>query len=242
LNNFQGKVVVCMGDFRQIAPIINNGDRHDIVIASIKTSNLWTQFTILHLTVNMRLAQTNNNDDRQKEYADLILAIGEGFHLNKDADMQSWDGNTGEQTYALSNVPYILSEVSAIEYIYPNKTITPEESIHQVLLAICNKDVDTWNSRIQQLNTNTAVSLISKYSLCEVDDPHGLLKQMLSEDILHQFNNNSCPPHELILMRGDVCITRNIAIQEELTNNARVMITDIQQHCISVHFDIKFIL
>jgi len=242
LNNFQGKVVVCMGDFRQIAPIINNGDRHEIVNASIKTSNLWTKFTILHLTINMRLAQTNNNDDRQKEYADLILAIGEGFHLNKDADMQSWDRDTGEQTYVLSNIPYILNEDSAIEYIYPNKTITPEESMHQVLLAISNKDVDTWNSKIQQLNTNTAVSLISKDSLCEVDDPHGILKQMLSEDILHQFNNNSCPPHELILKRGDVCIiTRNIAKQEGLTNNARVMITDIQQYCISVHFYINII-
>jgi len=149
-----------MGDFRQIAPIIKNGDRHEIVNASIKTSHLWSQFTVVHLTINISLAQTNYNDDRQKEYADLILAIGEGWHLNKDADMQSWDKITGEQTYVLSNIPYIIDEESAIKYIYPNETITPDESMYQVLLAIENKDVDTWNSKIQQLNTNTDVSLI----------------------------------------------------------------------------------
>jgi len=65
---------------------------------------------------------------------------------------------------------------------------------------------------------------------------------MLSEDILHQFNNNSCHPHELIIKRGDVCIiTRNIAKQEGMTDNAIVMIKDIQQYCISVQFYIKIV-
>ena len=58
---------------------------------------------------------------------------------------------------------------------------------------------------------------------------------MLTKDVLRQFNNNSSPPHELILKVGDICIiTRNIAKKEGLANNARVMILDIQQYCIRV--------
>jgi len=47
LHGFQGKVVICMGDFRQIAPVIKNGDRQDIFNACIKTSYLWPHFKIL---------------------------------------------------------------------------------------------------------------------------------------------------------------------------------------------------
>jgi len=237
LNNLQDKVIVCMGDFRQIAPIINNGDRQEIVNASIQSSPLWQHFTILHLTINMRLLQSNVPCIQQQDFADLLIAIGEGLHLNKDADMQSWDKISGEQSYVLSNVPFVLTEESAIELIYPNAVIDPQQSKERVFLAISNKDVDSWNSKIQQLNTNNEVSLISKDTLSEVDDPHGILNEMLSEDILHQFNNNSSPPHELKLKVGDICIiTRNIAKQQGLANNARVIINNIQRFCISVYF------
>ena len=65
---------------------------------------------------------------------------------------------------------------------------------------------------------------------------------MLTEDILHQFNNNSTPPHELKLKCGDICIlTRNIAKKQGLTNNARVRITNIQQYCITVSIDFYFV-
>lgn len=242
LNNFEGKVIICMGDFRQIAPIINNGDRQEIVNASIKMSRLWPQFTILHLTVNMRLINSQDNYNKQKEYADLILAIGEGCHLNKDADLLSWDSLTGKQSYVISTIPYILTEESGIDFIYPNRIITPESVTQRAILAISNKDVDHWNNKIQELNPNEAVTLISKDNLCEVDDPHGILKQMLSTEVLNQFNNNSCPPHELKLKVGDICIiTRNIAKKQGLTNNARVIINNIQQYCITVSYQTYYI-
>jgi len=58
---------------------------------------------------------------------------------------------------------------------------------------------------------------------------------MLTKEVLHQFNNNSSPPHELILKVGDICIiTRNIAKKEGLANNARVIILSIQTYCIRV--------
>jgi hypothetical protein len=230
-----------MGDFRQIAPVITNGDRTDVVNASIKSSYLWSKFKILHLTTNMRLSQQEQHDNHvnlQKQYADFILAIGEGYHLNKNADLQDEDVTTGEQTYLISNIPYILKEENAIEYIYPNGVMSlNEEPTKVALLAVTNKEVDQWNNNIQELNPNEKISLLSKDMLCEVDDPHGILNKMLTEDVLNLFNKNSIPPHELTLKNGDIYIlTRNIAKKEGLTNNARVKIIRIHQFCITVTF------
>ena len=102
-------------------------------------------------------------------------------------------------------------------------------------MAITNKDVDDWNTKIQKLNPNESISLFSKDNLCEVDDPNGILGKMLTTEVLNQFNNNSSPPHELILKIGDICIiTRNIAKKQGLANNARVMVLDIKPYCIRV--------
>ena len=234
MNGFVGKVVICMGDFRQIAPVITNGTRQEIVNASIKSSLLWTKFTILHLTINMRLMQNQENIEQQRRYGELLLAIGEG-DISRDADLHDWDEQAGDQLYIISNLPYIHTEQEAINFIYPDGIINPEYAKDRAFLAITNKDVDEWNSKIQKLNPNESVSLFSKDNLCEVDDPHGILSKMLTTEVLHQFNNNSSPPHELILKVGDICIlTRNIAKRQGLANNARVMILNIQQYCIRV--------
>jgi len=235
MNEFYGKVIICMGDFRQIAPVITNGERQQIVNASIKSSSLWTKFTILHLTINMRLMQNQSNTEQQRRYGELLLAIGEGKYNNIDADLQSWDEDSGQQQYVISNLPFIHTEEEAIHFIYPNEIIDQDNAIQRAFLAISNKDVDEWNTKIQQLNPNEAISLFSKDNLCEVDDPHGILNTMLTKEVLQQFKSNSSPPHELILKVGDICIiTRNIAKRQGLANNARVMILNIQKYCIRV--------
>ena len=103
------------------------------------------------------------------------------------------------------------------------------------ILATTNNKVDEWNTIIQKLNPAELHSLLSSDSLCEVDDPNGILGKMLTTEVLNQFNNNSSPPHELILKIGDICIiTRNIAKKQGLANNARVMVLDIKPYCIRV--------
>ena len=61
LSGFENKIVICMGDFRQIAPVVPNGDRHATVDASIKSSPLWRLFTVLNLTIHMRLTGLRAN-------------------------------------------------------------------------------------------------------------------------------------------------------------------------------------
>jgi len=53
---FGGKVIVFGGYFREILPIVKNGSRYDIVMATINYSELWKHCKVLKLTENMRLS------------------------------------------------------------------------------------------------------------------------------------------------------------------------------------------
>ena len=69
---FGGKVVLAAGDFR-------HGERAAIVSSTIKRSNLWESFSIMHLTENMRVKQMGNVDHvQQTVFSDYLLRIGNG--------------------------------------------------------------------------------------------------------------------------------------------------------------------
>ena len=77
---FGGKCVVLGGDFRQILPVIPNGNRSDIVFSAINSLYLWSHCHVLNLTRNMRLQFDNANSDLNelKKFFDWILKVGDG--------------------------------------------------------------------------------------------------------------------------------------------------------------------
>ena len=98
-------------------------------------------------------------------------------------------------------------------------------AVDNVILANTNIKVDLINRKVQELNKGDERVLLSNDCLADVQDNHGHLKAMLSEEQLNKKNNPSAPPHELRLRIGDVCIlTRNISIKDGLVNNGRVRI------------------
>jgi hypothetical protein len=46
---FSGKVVVLLGDFRQMCPVVTNSSKSDVIDASIKSSSLWPLFKTIKL-------------------------------------------------------------------------------------------------------------------------------------------------------------------------------------------------
>jgi accessory colonization factor AcfC len=62
------------GDFRQILPVVIWGTHPHIVDACIKSSVLWKEVYIMHLTVNMRIQKQDNEE--QKKFIDYLLKIG----------------------------------------------------------------------------------------------------------------------------------------------------------------------
>ncbi|KAK1612070.1 hypothetical protein QYE76_035743 [Lolium multiflorum] len=78
---FGGKVVVLGGDLRQILPVVEGGTRSQVVDAAITNSLLWAHITVLHLTINQRLAVQTTDANVQAEaaaFADWVLSVGDG--------------------------------------------------------------------------------------------------------------------------------------------------------------------
>ncbi|CAF4893037.1 unnamed protein product [Rotaria sp. Silwood2] len=54
---FGGKMMVLGGDFRQVLPVIRFANRSDLIAASLKSSDLWSYFNVMHLNYNMRTGE-----------------------------------------------------------------------------------------------------------------------------------------------------------------------------------------
>jgi len=174
---------------------------------------------------------------QQEEYGKMILAIGRGTW--KGDHCISEDKQTGRQEILIPNVRCITDEQEANNFVYPNK-FNNENFTERVILAGTNKEVDSWNQVIQRMNSRfltTLKRLVSANILCEVDDPKGILKSMLTTEVLNTFNNNSVPPHEICLAVGDIClILRKLSKKDALAINTRVRILKISIFCIMVQY------
>ena len=71
---FGGKILIAVGDFRQVAPVVKGGGLSAAIDASVRTSHLWPTFQVHCLTQPMRNAQ----DPEFCEYADSIGENAEG--------------------------------------------------------------------------------------------------------------------------------------------------------------------
>ena len=78
---FGGITVVFGGDFQQILPVILKGSRPEIVGACIQRSAIWRELEILHLKINMRLGQ---EDQDERDFAKWQLEVGHGEHTTPE--------------------------------------------------------------------------------------------------------------------------------------------------------------
>jgi len=144
------------------------------------------------------------------------------------------DQSRGAITIELPGCRRIIERSDAINYVFP-PPINPEGISKRAILAGTNEEVDEWNEEVQNLNTHPKVSLASHDELAESDDPHNILRNMLTDDVLNNYNKNGVPPHILKLKVNDTYIVlRNLNKKEGLTNNTRVRDLAITTKCIRV--------
>jgi hypothetical protein len=134
----------------------------------------------------------------------------------------------------LNEMPYIHDADAALKELYPNGFVTSEMT-SCCIIAATNERVDYWNNLVQNMNSNHKWNLFSHDQFGEADDPHGILENMMTEDILNNFGNNDVPQHNLELKVGDVCIVlRNLSVRDSLQKLARVRITHIAKYRLRV--------
>ena len=87
-NDMGGKLVVFMGDFRQILPVVIFGGKEHILEATIKKNELWNNLQTFTLNENMRVMKLMDESDsieRRQElisHAEWLLKLGEGKCYN----------------------------------------------------------------------------------------------------------------------------------------------------------------
>jgi hypothetical protein len=122
---FGGKTIIGVGDFRQVAPVIPGAGPSEILAASIKSSSLWSKFSILSLTAPMRFG----NDE---QLCDFVDTVGEG-----------WD--TPKVSVDMFKTTTSLED--AAEFLYPTSTLEdPQSCLQQAFLSPRNILVDDFNN------------------------------------------------------------------------------------------------
>jgi hypothetical protein len=258
MDGFEGKVLLCMGDFRQLLPIVANGKAEEIIQACIRQSYLWYEFQVLTLTINMRLkamedeltsfiesgdidaeqcAIAQEDLRSQRAYGDLIMEVGEAQDSHMDKDVLNENSDECSQVIRFQTIPYILSGdvEKVLHFLYPNG-FDPTIVSRSCVLAATNERCQMWNELIQsEMNGNELHICEAKDTLCEVDDLKGNIRRMLTPSVLEKFNRNGFPPHYLSLKVGDVClIMRNLSQRFGLATNTRVRILQINTFCVRV--------
>lgn len=250
-SGFQRKIIVCMGDFKQIPPVVKYGVRQEVVAASIISHPLWDKFAVYELTTNMRLEieaerlrkLINENKaieedvvklEDQLQYGKMLLAIGRGV-TDDTAQLLDEDTVSGRQLLRLPRVKYFLEEErdAAIEFVFSDGFDPDSISCRHILVAT-NALGDEWNSLIQEKNTNEMHELLSSDKLADIDDPYNILASMLTPEVLNMYDAPGVPPHQLNLKVNDICIVlRNLSRKDKIATNTIVRIAKITNICIT---------
>jgi hypothetical protein len=254
LSNNKNVIWCFYGDSRQIPPIVPSGSVIDTLLASVQSSYLWTDVKIFFLTKNMRLDELILRDDltdaekedieNQQNYSSILGAVGELKH-SKYALVVDEIITTNEirQAIALDGIQVLRNNdtdiQAGIDFLYPQGLPSPEQyetekQESRVILATDNERVDEWNAKIQELNPNEAITLVSKDYFSDVDDPNGFLAALLTTSISRDFTNTQVPDHEIVLKVNEIClITRNMNSLHS-PSNLRVRILRINKFTIVV--------
>jgi hypothetical protein len=125
--SFGGKMILGIGDFHQVAPVIPGAGPSDILAASVKSSSLWSMFSVYSLSTPMRFG----NDI---DLCNFVDAVGEGLD-NSQVSLDLFETTTTLE--------------DAAEFLYPTETLqNPESCLGRAFLAPRNVLVDDFNELI----------------------------------------------------------------------------------------------
>ncbi|XP_008663236.1 ATP-dependent DNA helicase PIF1-like [Zea mays] len=228
---FGGKVIVLGGDPRQILPVIEGGNRAQIINAAITNSPLWNSVTVLHLTQNMRLRSTDLTDSEKTELADFsawILNIGNDNipAIQKPGEMEPTWIQIPSEFLLLPQEDHISALIATV---YPEITESyndPTYLQHRAVLTPTNEIADLINEHVVDLIPGTHKQYLSCDRIASQSNTGGTLDLLYPVDFLNSINSNNFPQHKLLLKEGvPIILLRNLNQSEGLCNGTRLIIT-----------------
>jgi len=214
---FGGKVFVVGGDFRQTLPIVQHGNKVEIIESCVKSSPLWRHFKMLSLSVNMR-------SEDQQHHNEWLLKIGEGnTPILKACDEPN-----------MIEVPEpMIEHGNLIDSIFGENPgeLTEHELSSRVILAATNAQCLEINFEIiRRMKSamqiyNSVDSIISEDANDELNYP---------PEFLHKQTPSGMPPHVLLLRKGTVImLLRNLNPKEGLCNGTRLIVEQMTRNLIT---------
>lgn len=229
---FGGKIVLACGDFRQLLPIVQSGNRARIVNSTLKKSKLWNdEVTILRLTKNMRVLKLVSEQPRDKDFQSelqaheqWLLDLGEG-KLPNFGEVPI----TGESVVEIPPSMARNNRADVIDEVFGNLEDHVGDKDYLKSRMILAADNDIVNETNLELVKRLPGKMHTFRSIdSAVDDEGGSL---FPREYLNTLNPSGIAEHKLCLkVNAVVILMRNFNIKAGHCNGTRYIIKAIGKH------------
>jgi ATP-dependent DNA helicase PIF1 len=226
---FGGKVIVLGGDPKQILPVIEGGNRAQIINAAITNSPLWNSVTILHLTQNMRLHSTDLTDSEKTKLADFsawILNIGNDNipAIQKLGEMEPTRRQIPSEFLLLPQEDHISALIATVYLEITENYNDPTYLQQRAALTPTNEIADLINEHVVDLIPGTHKKYLSCDWIASQSNAGGTLDLLYPVEFLNSINSNNFPQHKQLLKEGvPIILLRNLNQFEGLCNGTRLI-------------------
>ena len=213
---FGGLTVLLAADWRQCLPVIPRGGRGQIVNACLKSSYLWRLITPLSLTINMRVA----NMDNEVEFSDYLTKCGDGKLPRLDGKFQ---------IEIPSDLRFKGDLNCMIEWVFEGMQEHYRDQLwtsSRAIICPTNKTVDAINSKVMDKFPGQEHMYRSFDSLEE--DSH-----LYPLEYIHTLIPSGVPPHELKLKKGcPIMLMRNFDPYKGHCNGTKYIVVNLHSRII----------
>ncbi|GJY13681.1 DNA helicase [Tanacetum coccineum] len=237
---FGGKSIILGGDFRQTLPVKKGASKMKIVAASFAESELWSHFKICILKENMRLSQTELDEDERKlthTFSSWLLDVGDGKIGEPDqldAENVSWIKIPDR--YCIPDDNNGMSEL--IRFIYDEETLqgsSAEQLQQKAIVCPKNETADLINLEVLSMLKEESKTYESSDVATSFGNDGGETDSLYPIEYLNTLNFPGLPPHRLELKIGaPVMLLRNINLAGGLCNGTRMIVTRLFTKVIQV--------
>ena len=212
-------MVILAGDTRQLPPVVAGGGEAETCAASVLSSAFYRDnVRVCNLTKTMR-----NRDD--PEFSKMVDNFGDGLC---DVDH---DGFT-----TISGVETETSIENAVDFVYPPEVLQdPVACSRRAIISLHNDSVDEINNSVLSRVPGETYTLQGRTLLDHEWLEGDLDDSFCMNGYLEQLAHGGVPAHTITLKKGIVVmLTRNISIDDRLTNGSKVLVVDIQPYTLLV--------
>lgn len=225
---FGGKVVLLMGDFRQILSVIPRANHRQIINAVLHKSYLWQYIHVFCLEENQRVKQLLNGEHsstleaiKLQNFAKTLKSLGDGTYPTEPKIPGSAIALPVEWVSRSS----VLDEF--IQEIFPDLSENNVDNFSKhAILTTTNKEAERINDKIMNLISTDKASEVHYSTDRNVPQNE---KALHAVHQLNGMNPSGAPPHLLRLKpNAIVMLLRNMNVSEGACNGTRLKVIRVK--------------